>query len=515
MIFLILGGAVAGYFYFSSRNPDIEALMAEEGAAGGASLDSDASSGSNNSLFSSDASSSDETDVLANNTGIGTGSTSTTSVPASAVNTSGNEAPQMSATEAFSLGQELEMSGSPADMAKALDAYLIAGEQGMASAQLRLGIFYFEGLAGAPDYTKASEWYLKAAERGRPEAQFYLACMALQNIGPKNELNNPAHWLREASDQQYSNAQVNLALLYLDGAGSITRDPNIAAMLLRQAAEQGNPLGQALLGMLYDRGESVEEDPVQAENWYRKAVERDPLENPMDVPGLPPVTRQTSWEILKHAQKVLATKILETTGINSSNQVEEAKKLLESAAETNDPQAQFNLGLLYCDSSLSETDYSQARKWFQEAASSNYPPAWVNLGWMYENGYGVDKDVRKAEENYINAVNSGDALAQYRLGLLYLYEGDKSSGDEIKAYHWIKTAASNGITEAATKLQEWEQELSAKGANLSTSAVEAWRILDSLTEFEIQSDPNSQALELENNNSSLSGYSIVSVFKLL
>ena len=235
----------------------------------------------------------------------------------------------------------------------------------------------------------------------------------------------------------------------------------------------------------------------------------------MDVPGLPPVTRQTSWEILRHAQKVLATKILETTGVNSPSQIEEAKKLLESAAETNDPQAQFNLGLLYCDSSLSETDYPLAKKWFQEAASSNYPPAWVNLGWMYENGYGVEKDVKKAEENYINAVNSGDALAQYRLGLLYLYEGDKSSGDEIKAYHWIKTAASNGVPEAATKLNEWEQELEAKGANLSTSAVEAWRILDSLTELEIQSDPNSQSLELENNNSSLSGFSIVSVFKLL
>ena len=125
----------------------------------------------------------------------------------------------------------------------------------------------------------------------------------------------------------------------------------------------------------------------------------------MDVPGLPPVTRQTSWEILRHAQKVLATKILETTGVNSPSQIEEAKKLLESAAETNYPQAQFNLGLLYCDSSLSETDYPLAKKWFQEAASSNYPPAWVNLGWMYENGYGVEKDVKKAEENYINAVN--------------------------------------------------------------------------------------------------------------
>lgn len=513
MIFLILGGAVAGYFYFSNKNPEIEALLAEESAVGESTLNSDTASASNNSIFSSDAASSDPTDLLRDTPGS---VTSNTTAAANIKKSSSNASPQMSANEAFSLGQELEMSGTPADMAKALDAYLIAGEQGMASAQLRLGIFYFEGLSGgAPDYTKASEWYLKAAERGRPEAQFYLACMALQNIGPKNELNNPAHWLREASDQQYSNAQVNLALLYLDGAGSITRDPNIAAMLLRQAAEQGNPLGQALLGMLYDRGESVEEDPVQAERWYRKAVERDPLENPMDVPGLPPVTRQTSWEILRHAQKVLATKILETTGVNNSNQIEEAKKLLESAAETNDPQAQFNLGLLYCDSSLSETDYSQAKKWFQEAASSNYPPAWVNLGWMYENGYGVEKDVKKAEENYINAVNSGDALAQYRLGLLYLYEGDKSSGDEIKAYHWIKTAASNGVPEAATKLQEWEQELSAKGANLSTSAVEAWRILDSLTELEIQSDPNSQALELENNNSSLSGFSIVSVFKLL
>ena len=260
MIFLILGGAVAGYYYFSNKNPDIESLMADEGAAGGSTLNLDASSESNNSIFSSDASSTNQTDPLRGAPGSVTVATTTSSTNGAAITktSSSNESSQMSANEAFSLGQELEMSGSPADMAKALDAYLIAGEQGMASAQLLLGVFYFEGLAGAPDYTKAAEWYLKAAERGRPEAQFYLACMALQNIGPKNELNNPAHWLREASDQQYSNAQVNLALLYLDGAGSITRDPNIAAMLLRQAADQGNPLGQALLGMLYYRGESVE-----------------------------------------------------------------------------------------------------------------------------------------------------------------------------------------------------------------------------------------------------------------
>ncbi len=247
-------------------------------------------------------------------------------------------------------------------------------------------------------------------------------------------------------------------------------------------------------------------------DWYEKAVDRDPLENPMDLPGLPVVTRETSWEILRHAQKILATKLLNTTDASSSGNVDQARKLLESAAETKDPQAQFHLGLLYCDAQIADTDYSQARKWFQEAAASNYPPAYVNLGWMYENGFGVERNYLKAKENYLKAVDSGDPLGQYRLGLLYLYGGEGVPSDEVKAYHWIKAAADAGAPEAVAKLSEWEKEMNDSNSGLSPSAMQAWRIIDGMEEV---NDPGDTENELETANSSSNGFSIVSVLKYL
>lgn len=498
-VLLVLGGSVAGYYYFSQQNTDIEALMED-----GGELD--------NTLAGNSAPSwqDPEDDIPFGNNDAVEASQPTPKVVEPV------EEPAMTAAEAFALGQQLENSGGVDSIQQAMDAYEIAASQGMARAQFRLGTLYFEGAAGTPNYTKAAEWYRKAAEIGMPEAQFHLACMALhQPGGPGIVKDNPADWLRMASEQEYTNAKVNLALLYLDGAGSTPRDPNLAAYLLRQSADQGNPLGQALLGMMYDRGEGVLADSSKAMEWYQKAVERDPLENPMDLPGLPEVTRETSWEILRHAQKVLASKLLKTTDADSGEQVEQAKKLLESAAETKDPQAQFQLGLLYCDAEIADTDYPQAKKWFQEAADANYPPAWVNLGWMYENGFGVEKDYQKAEENYLKAVDAGDSLGQYRLGLLYLYGVEGLPSDEVKAYQWIKAAANNGAQEAKVKLEEWEREMRDSGSQISPSAMEAWQILDSLESGDAVSGAAGDYSELETASSTFNGYSIVSVLKYL
>jgi TPR repeat protein len=53
-------------------------------------------------------------------------------------------------------------------------AAISAAEQGDAQAQTRLGLWYFDGQGGQPDYAQAAEWFSKAAEQGNAVAQCQL-----------------------------------------------------------------------------------------------------------------------------------------------------------------------------------------------------------------------------------------------------------------------------------------------------------------------------------------------------
>jgi uncharacterized protein len=50
-------------------------------------------------------------------------------------------------------------------------------EQGIARAQLNLGLIYFLGLGVPQDYAQAAAWYRKAADQGNAAAQFGLGVM--------------------------------------------------------------------------------------------------------------------------------------------------------------------------------------------------------------------------------------------------------------------------------------------------------------------------------------------------
>ena len=61
-------------------------------------------------------------------------------------------------------------------------------------------------------------------------------------------------------------------------------------------------------------------------------------------------------------------------------------------ADEGDPNAQFNIGLLYYDGKGVPQDYQQAADWFRRAADQGYAKAQQNLGEMYYVGRGVKRD---------------------------------------------------------------------------------------------------------------------------
>ncbi len=125
------------------------------------------------------------------------------------------------------------------DFATALQIWRPRAMQGVAFAQVNLGIMYYSGHGVPQDYGEAAKWYRLAAEQGN------------------------------------AIAQVNLGFMYYSGQ-SVPQDYGEAAKWYRLAAEQGNPTAQSNLGSMYYSGQGVPQDYVQAHLWVDLAASRFP-----------------------------------------------------------------------------------------------------------------------------------------------------------------------------------------------------------------------------------------------
>ena len=139
-------------------------------------------------------------------------------------------------------------------------------DRGDATAQLTLGLLYYEGRGVSRDLAQA-------AEQGNPEAQATLGAAYEMGLGVEQDYVEAAAWYRDASDQGYAEAQWLLGRLHETGKG-VPKDDIQAAAWYRKAAEGGNASAQNRLGGMYSTGEGVAQDHAEAAKWYRKAAEQ-------------------------------------------------------------------------------------------------------------------------------------------------------------------------------------------------------------------------------------------------
>ena len=113
--------------------------------------------------------------------------------------------------------------------------------------------------------------YRVAAKEGYPAAQYAMGLIfERSNVMPFNKM-KAARWYRGAADKGHAGAQFRLGLLYRTGEG-VAQDDGEALTLLRAAANQGLARAQYVVGQMYDLGLGVAQDPAQAADWYRKAA---------------------------------------------------------------------------------------------------------------------------------------------------------------------------------------------------------------------------------------------------
>jgi TPR repeat protein len=176
---------------------------------------------------------------------------------------------------------------------------------------------------------------------------------------------------------------------------------------VKARAKAGDAELQAELGVRYEHGKDVAKDQVEAVKWYRKA------------------------------------------------------------AEQNNAEAQYNLGVCYAEGVAKNErealfgaarDPGEAVKWYRKAAEQNFAKAEYNLGVCYAEGKGVAQDPVEAVKWYRKAAEQNNADAQYKLGMCFEY-GRGVAEDSVEAYKWLLLSARQGDEGAKAFLTVMESKM--------------------------------------------------------
>lgn len=99
---------------------------------------------------------------------------------------------------------------------------VLLAEKGLAKYQHRLGMIYYKGTDGKPNYEKAYQWLLMAAEADHVSGKISLASLYLGGIGVQQDFEKAVHWFNEAyaQDPVYTCELLNFAHRELNNSTS-------------------------------------------------------------------------------------------------------------------------------------------------------------------------------------------------------------------------------------------------------------------------------------------------------
>ncbi|NOG71990.1 SEL1-like repeat protein [Roseicella sp. DB1501] len=296
--------------------------------------------------------------------------------------------------ELFALAWKRTAAGDDRDAAQ---LYRLAADQGLAAAQVNLGVFYEAGRGGlSKDDRQAAELYRLAAEQGFAAAQANLGLFYETGRGglPKDD-RRAAELYELAADQGNAHAQVSLGVFHETGRGGLPKDDQRAAELYRLAADQGFAVAQFNLGFFYETGRGgLSRDDRRAVELYKLAADQ----------GF--AAAQVSLGIFYEAGRG-----------DLQNDEKKAVHLYKLAVEQGNAHGRANLGRAY-NNGLGglPKDTLQAAQLIKTAASHGDALGQFYLGFFYEQGHGnLPKDDRRAVQLYQSAARGGNDDARNRL----------------------------------------------------------------------------------------------------
>lgn len=217
-------------------------------------------------------------------------------------------------------GKVLEILTHDRDDKKGIKLLKEAAHLGNSMAAFDLGCFYEDGNAGViPDPAKSFQWFEKAAEMGNVKAMVSLG-IALHD---RKQYNESHKWLEMAAESGDPVAKGILSYDY--GAGrSFPMDETKALQLARESAEGGCPIGNWVQGLIYFFGDQLPRDKEKGLKYLTLAANQEEI----------------------HAIVLLGRILMGEFGEEYMD-LELAEELLSRAAERNDSEGFYFLGVLY------------------------------------------------------------------------------------------------------------------------------------------------------------------------
>lgn len=263
--------------------------------------------------------------------------------------------------------------------------------------------------------------------------------------------------LQHAAEDGDVSAQSILAAFYLNGGELIEKDFTKAEFWLTKAALKGDALSEYSLGLLNLPNSGVKDDLFESYYWFRRAALHGVNQAYLQIANI----LKSGSGILDDKDKALQS--LAQSGNNSpfvkgmmadillaKGETSKGIELLKESSEY-EPQAMFNLALLYAKGDIVEQDYIQAYDLFKKAAQLGDIKSKANVGDMLIRGLGVTQDIDEGISTLIEAAEDGDPGGQYSLGMYY-YMGEYVAKDFHLAVYWFKKAYDSGEFHAADPL---------------------------------------------------------------
>ena len=145
--------------------------------------------------------------------------------------------------------------------------------------------------------------------------------------------------------------------------------------------------------------------------------------------------------------------------LSTERNAAQARKWYSMAAESGDPKAAFNLGLMYQDGDGAIRDTKKAFAYFHQSAEDGFPLAMCNVAHAYYNGVGVEQNNDSAFYWASRGADVGDAQSMHSLAQLY-YQGVGTKVDKEESARWAyrsaKAGCADGMVMMAALLMEGE-----------------------------------------------------------
>ena len=221
-------------------------------------------------------------------------------------------------------------------------------------------------------------------------------------------------------------AQYNLGMQWKERY-DVTNHRELAYKLFEKSATQGYVLAQYELGVCYLRYWGVKRDTKEGVKWLSKAAEQGCTPAMVDLANFYFV-------------------------FGKPEDKEKAFQLYKEAAEKDNSEGQYWLGLLYGSSHYGINDAKKSFEWIKKSAEQGYIEAQNLLGRCYEKGEGVEKDINEAIKWYERGAAQSAAFVQYEYGSRFLHGDDEMPKDVERYVKWLTKSAEQGYAKAQYNL---------------------------------------------------------------